>query len=79
MNNARRIAEKYVSMVIKNFKETGKIWEKYNVVHGSIEVNNEYDMPAMLGWSASVFVYCYELLQDKRLGKKTTNSRVKTD
>lgn len=60
-DDAKRIAEKYLRVVIKNFKETGDLWEKYNVVDGSINVKNEYDMPAMLGWTAGVFVSCAEL------------------
>ncbi len=59
---AERIAEKYVQVVIKNFKETGDLWEKYNVVDGSIQVKDEYEMPAMMGWTAGVFVFCAELL-----------------
>jgi len=58
MDDARRIAEKYMKVVDKNFKETGELWEKYNVVDGSIKVKNEYEMPAMMGWTAGVFVYC---------------------
>ncbi len=59
---ARRIAEKYLKVVIKNFKQTGDLWEKYNVVDGSIQVKNEYQMPAMMGWTAAVFIYCVEIL-----------------
>jgi alpha,alpha-trehalase len=61
-DDATRIAEKYLKTVTKNFESTGKIWEKYNVVDGSINVNNEYEMPSMLGWTAGVYVYCYDLI-----------------
>ncbi|MDD6483550.1 MAG: trehalase family glycosidase [Clostridiales bacterium] len=64
---AKRIALKYISLVDKIFDETGKLWEKYNVVNGSLDVNNEYEQPAMLGWSAGVYLaackYC-ELLDN---------------
>jgi len=62
--HARRIAEKYVRVVVRNFKSTGDLWEKYNVVDGSIRVNNEYEMPAMMGWTAGVFVFCAHFLYD---------------
>lgn len=58
--DARRIADKYTHTVIKNFKTTGNIWEKYNAADGSINVNNEYEMPPLMGWSASVFILTSE-------------------
>ena len=63
MDEAKRIAEKYLTVVVKNFIESGELWEKYNVVDGSIRVKNEYEMPAMMGWTAGVFVYCAEFLE----------------
>ena len=59
---ARRIAQKYVDTVLRNYEKFGDIWEKYNVVDGSIEVSNEYAMPAMLGWSAGAFVVACDYL-----------------
>lgn len=59
---AKRIAEKYVNLVEKVFEQTGNLWEKYNVVDGSINVSNEYDMPSMMGWSAGVYIYAKDLL-----------------
>ena len=56
IEDGKRIAEKYVKLVEKVFKETGHLWEKYNVVEGNINVSNEYKMPTMLGWSAGVYV-----------------------
>lgn len=61
-DDARRIAEKYVNLVVRNFQSTGDLWEKYNVFDGSIRVNNEYEMPAMMGWTAGVFVFCVHFL-----------------
>ena len=64
-DDAQRIAKKYIDVVVKNFNETGELWEKYNVVNGSIKVKDEYKMPAMMGWTAGVFVYCVDLLEGK--------------
>ncbi|MEN8255527.1 MAG: trehalase family glycosidase [Verrucomicrobiota bacterium] len=58
--DAKRIADKYTDIVVKNFKATGNIWEKYNVAEGTINVNNEYEMPPLMGWSASVFIITSE-------------------
>lgn len=55
-DDAKRIAGKYIELVDKIFEETGNLWEKYNVTDGSINVTNEYDMPAMLGWTAGVYL-----------------------
>jgi len=59
---ARRIAEKYLNLVIENFKKTGELWEKYNVIDGTTNVNNEYKMPVMMGWTAGVFVVFCDFL-----------------
>lgn len=59
--DARRIAKKYVELVVKNYQTTGKLWEKYNVVEGSVNVADEYKMPAMMGWTAGVFIYAVEI------------------
>ncbi len=60
--DAKRIAEKYVRTVARNFETTDNLWEKYNVVTGEISATREYDTPPMMGWSAGVYVYCYHLL-----------------
>ena len=60
--DAERIAKKYVGLVDKNFEATGNIWEKYNVVEGSINVTNEYNMPPMLGWTSGVYLFCKHML-----------------
>ena len=62
-DDAKRIAQKYVTLAEKVFDETGALWEKYNVVDGSINVNNEYKMPTMLGWSAGVYIAAQKFLK----------------
>ena len=59
---AKRIAEKYVLLVEKTFKETNNLWEKYNVIEGNVNVKGEYDMPAMMGWSAGTYLAALEYL-----------------
>ena len=59
---ARRIAEKYVLLVEKVFKETDNLWEKYNVIEGNVNVKGEYDMPPMMGWSAGTYLAALDYL-----------------
>ena len=63
IDDAKRIALKYIQMVEENFKKTGNLWEKYNVADGSINATNEYEMPPMLGWTAGVYLLCKDVLE----------------
>ncbi|MBQ9914874.1 MAG: alpha,alpha-trehalase [Clostridia bacterium] len=60
---AKRIAGNYVRLVEKVYDETGNLWEKYNVVEGNINVSNEYKMPAMMGWTAGVYLGAQHFLE----------------
>ena len=53
---AKEILGKYVELIDKNFAQTGKIWEKYNGIDGSLDVIKEYEMPPMVGANASVYL-----------------------
>jgi alpha,alpha-trehalase len=60
-DEAKRIAKKYAHLVEKNYEENHNLWEKYNVVTGSIDVTDESserhaELPPMLGWSAAVYL-----------------------
>ena len=67
IDDAKRIAKKYVGTIDEDFAKTGRLWEKYDAVRGGIGVSTEYDTPEMMGWTAGVYVYfCEEL---KRLEK----------
>jgi alpha,alpha-trehalase len=55
--DAARIAAKYITVVENNFASTGKLWEKYNVVSGGIDVSSEYALPEMFGWTAGVYLH----------------------
>lgn len=59
---AERIAEKYVDMVVRNFMETGNLWEKYNIAEGNVNVSDEYEMPTMIGWTAGIFNWALRFL-----------------
>ncbi len=54
--DAARIAHKYVNLVETVFENTGKLWEKYNVLDGNAQAVGEYGTPEMLGWTAGVYL-----------------------
>ena len=64
--DAKRIAEKYISTVDDCFEKTGRLWEKYNAVDGSINVISEKteQMPVMLGWTAGVYIWFRTYMMD---------------
>lgn len=61
---ALRIAEKYKHLVEKVFETTGKLWEKYDVASGDVSHNKEYETPAMMGWTAGVYIDFCSLLEE---------------
>ncbi len=64
---ATRIAAKYKKLVEKVHSETGKLWEKYNVVEGSNQVLSKErteSMPAMMGWTAAAYLTCKRYLEE---------------
>jgi len=58
---AVRIAGKWLSLVLKIYEETGKLWERYNVVEGSLNAPGRYEVNTMFGWTAGVTVAFAEL------------------
>jgi alpha,alpha-trehalase len=56
--DAERIAKKWLDMNVKIFKETGKFWEKYNVVNCDIGVSNSdrYILQSGFAWTNAIFV-----------------------
>jgi alpha,alpha-trehalase len=60
IEDAERVAKKYMLGVNINFEKTGVLWEKYDGRDGSVAITNEYHTPEMLGWSAGVYRYFVE-------------------
>lgn len=65
VEDADRVCYKYLQTVEKNFCDTSKLLEKYDVITGLVS-NIEYESPAMMGWIAGVYVY---LKKQKHNGK----------
>ena len=63
VEDAKRLAMKYIESTDDLFKETQNLWEKYNAKTGKLDVVTEYGTPPMLGWSAGVYVYLQALME----------------
>ncbi|MCQ2455474.1 MAG: alpha,alpha-trehalase [Clostridia bacterium] len=68
--DAKRIAQKYVDLIERNFEKTNNLWEKYNVVTGGIDVEDESSdghktMPPMMGWTAGVYIEASAYLETR--------------
>ena len=55
-DDARRIALKWLGLNLRVWKETGKLYEKYNVVDGSLSVlDDRYKNQEGFGWTNAIF------------------------
>ena len=62
---AKRLAHKYLELQLNVYEQTGKLWEKYNVVEGSISLPRErYPVVPLHGWSSASVVYLGRKLFD---------------
>ncbi len=61
--DALRIAKKFTNLIERCYEQTGHLWEKYNMLEGSVNVQNEYEMPTMLGWTFGVYTWMRNLLE----------------
>jgi alpha,alpha-trehalase len=65
---ARRIATKFLGLVIEQFQKTGELWEKYNVVDGSLVLPNARygNIPYHSFTSAAVVLLGRRVFDEKR-------------
>lgn len=59
---ARRVVLKWLALNIKIYKETGRLWEKYDVVHGRIGMPDRYPTPHGFAWTNAVFIILVRFL-----------------
>ncbi len=59
---AKRLVLKWLSLNIRIFKETGELWEKYDVVHGKVGVPDKYPTPSGFAWTNAGFMILAEIL-----------------
>lgn len=57
VEEARRIAKKYLDLNKKLLLETGHLWEKYDVVHCKPGISDRYDTQTGFAWTNAVFIY----------------------
>ena len=53
---AREIATRYTRLIEQGYEETGNLWEKYDGNTGVV-ANQDYQAPAMMGWTAGIYIY----------------------
>lgn len=59
---AEEIAVRYTTLIEKGFEDTGNLWEKYDGNTGVV-ANQDYKAPAMMGWTAGVYIYFKHYLE----------------
>lgn len=64
---ATKVAKDYVGVAERNFEKTGNLWEKYNMVDGSTNTQQEFvnkvdKLPEMMGWTAGSYIYAKKYL-----------------
>ncbi len=58
--DAKRIAEKWLDLNAKVFEETGKLWERYDVVNCGLAQSERYELQSGFGWTNAIFVALYK-------------------
>jgi len=59
---ARRFMTKWIALNVKVFKETGELWEKYDVVHGRVGIPDRYPTVPGFAWTNAVFMIMVKML-----------------
>lgn len=57
---------KYKNTVEHVFDKTRDLWEKYNVTDPDAGAAAEYETPAMMGWTAGIYLWCKEYLKNNK-------------
>ena len=60
---AKRLVLKWLALNIIVFKETGELWEKYDVVNGRIGIPDRYPTPAGFAWTNAAFLIMVRILK----------------
>lgn len=60
---AHRLVKKWLYLNIKVFKETGQLWEKYDVVHGTIGMPDRYPTPHGFAWTNACFLILVQIME----------------
>lgn len=60
---AKRLVLKWLSSNIRIFKQTGELWEKYDVVHGGVGLPDKYPTPPGFAWTNAAFIIMNRMLK----------------
>ncbi|OGE05939.1 hypothetical protein A3I53_04060 [Candidatus Curtissbacteria bacterium RIFCSPLOWO2_02_FULL_40_13b] len=60
---AKKIIQKWLSLNVKIFKETGHLWEKYDVVHGRVGLPDRYPTVPGFAWTNATFLIMVRILK----------------
>lgn len=60
---ALRLVKKWLYLNIEVFKKTGKLWEKYDVVHGRIGVPDRYPTAHGFAWTNACFLILANIME----------------
>jgi alpha,alpha-trehalase len=71
---AKRLISKWLSLNVKVFKETGELWEKYDVVHGHVGVPDRYPTVPGFAWTNAGFLIMRRMLEflEEHMHEKAT-------
>ena len=58
---AEKLRRGWILLLTEHLEKTGRLWEKYNVLTGTLEVSDEYEMPVYLSWTAGSFLHFLDL------------------
>ena len=58
-DDAKRLTRKWLNLNCLVFQQTGKLWEKYDVVSGGVGLKGRYPTQAGFGWTNAVFLKLY--------------------
>ena len=58
---AEQLRRGWILLLVEQLENTGRLWEKYNVLTGTLEVSDEYEMPVYLSWIAGSFLHFLDL------------------
>lgn len=62
LEDARRIAMKYLTACANSYEASGHLWEVYNATKDEIATKKEYPNAEMLGWTAGVYQFFYDYM-----------------
>ncbi|GHO90087.1 hypothetical protein KSF_001350 [Reticulibacter mediterranei] len=62
IEDAARITSKWLRLNEKVFAETGKLWEKYDVVRCTVGRSGHYKTPPGFGWTNMLYIKLHETL-----------------